>query len=33
VCAFVVLALTVATAATGTWMLLAAERLSTSVGG
>ena len=27
VCAFVVLALTVATAVTGTWMLLAAERL------
>ncbi len=27
VCAFVVLAMTVATAVTGTWMLLAAERL------
>lgn len=27
VCAFVVLAMTVATAATGTWMVLAAERL------
>jgi hypothetical protein len=33
VSAFVVLGLTVVTAATGTWMLLAAERLSPSVGG